>query len=451
VGRHGDDERFTAPRSWRTRVAALVALLVPVADALLLGIVLRANAWIVVLAIALVLGATSAGWYALTHRGSRRVAGAAASALATAGLVVALATHWHGVVVLITMLALLLAFGVAAAYALGHTTQSPAGSAVGPVPAGTAVLIINRKSGGGKAERFELEAEARRRRIRPIVLQPGDDLRELAEQAIAGGAEVVGMAGGDGSQALVATVAAAHDVAHVCIPAGTRNHFALDLGIDRDDVVGALDAYTDGIERRIDLARVNDNVFVNNASLGAYAKVVQSGAYRDAKLRTWTNMLPDLLGPDAEPIGLEFDGPDGRVHDDAPLVLVSNNPYQLTHLAGAGTRECLDKGKLGIVAAQVHDAHDAASLVALELVGQVARYPGLMCWSRSEFEVRSEGPVEVGLDGEALVLQPPLRFSSLPGALRVRVPSSAGLAPAARAVPLTSAHLGELFRVAVGG
>ncbi len=177
---------------------------------------------------------------------------------------------------------------------------------------GSAALIINLKSGGGKAERFDLAGEARRRGIEPIVLRPGDDLRELAESAIARGAEVVGMAGGDGSQALVATVAARRDVAHVCIPAGTRNHFALDLGLDRDDVVGALDAFTDGVERRIDLACVNDRVFVNNASLGVYAKVVQSDAYRDAKLETWTHMLPELLGAGAEPIDLESPARTGR-------------------------------------------------------------------------------------------------------------------------------------------
>jgi diacylglycerol kinase family enzyme len=281
-------------------------------------------------------------------------------------------------------------------------------------------------------------------------LQPGDDLRELAESAIANGAQVVGMAGGDGSQALVATVAALHDVAHVCIPAGTRNHFALDLGLDRDDVVGALDAYTDGVERRIDLARVNDNVFVNNASLGAYAKVVQSDAYRDAKLDTWTEMLPDLLGPGADPIDLQFTGPDGTRWDDAPLVLVSNNTYQLTHVAGAGTRERLDGGALGIVAVRIDSPHDVSRLVALELVGQAERFPGLMSWSVDDFEVDSGAPVEVGLDGEALVLQPPLRFTSLPGALRVRLPRGVGVAPAARAVALTSANLGALVRVAAG-
>jgi diacylglycerol kinase family enzyme len=135
---------------------------------------------------------------------------------------------------------------------------------------------MNPKSGGGKVERFNLVEEARRRGIEPVVLAPGDDLLELAERAVAGGADVVGMAGGDGSQALVAGVAAAHGVGFVCVPAGTRNHLAMDLGLDRDDVVGALDAYGAAVERRIDLGLVGDRVFVNNATMGLYAKIVQS-------------------------------------------------------------------------------------------------------------------------------------------------------------------------------
>ncbi len=145
---------------------------------------------------------------------------------------------------------------------------------------------MNPKSGGGKAERYRLADECAVRGIEPIILERGDDLLQLARDAIARGADVIGMAGGDGSQALVATVAAEHDIPHVCVPAGTRNHFALDLGIDRDDVVGALDAFFDGVERRVDLARVNGRVFVNNAWMGLYAKIVQSEAYRDAKLKT---------------------------------------------------------------------------------------------------------------------------------------------------------------------
>src|SRR5262249_35912487 len=149
-------------------------------------------------------------------------------------------------------------------------------------------------------------------------------------------------------------------------------------------VLGALEAFGDAVERRVDLARVNGRVFVNNASLGVYAKVVQSEAYRDAKLETWTRMLPDLLGPDAEPIDLEFSAPDGSSCTDAPLVLVSNNPYQLTNLAGAGTRERIDTGTLGVVAARVDSAADVSRLVALELVGQLGRFPGLLSWSSPE-------------------------------------------------------------------
>jgi len=441
-------------RSWWPRIAAIVALLAPVVMAVVAAVALAGDVAIAVLAVGLVLGASGAIWFALTRRGSRRAAGAALAALAGAGLIVVLAIHWQGVLVLVALLLLMAVFGLAARYALGRTGEAAVRGAAAVLvrvgAADSAVLIINLKSGGGKAERFDLAAQAQRRGIEPIILRPGDDLLELAESAIARGAQVVGMAGGDGSQALVATVAAQHDVAHVCIPAGTRNHFALDLGLDRDDVVGALDAFTDGVERRIDLARVNDRVFVNNASLGVYAKVVQSDAYRDAKLETWTGMLPDLLGPDADPVDLEFTAPDGSRCDDAPLVLVSNNPYQLTSLAGAGTRERIDAGLLGVVAARVRSAADVSKLVALELVGQVGRFPGLLSWSTSEFEIRSSGPVEVGLDGEALVLDPPLRFASLPGALRVRLPSGVGLPPAARAVALTTDNLGALLRVAAG-
>ena len=443
---------WAARRPGLRRITAIVALITPAAMAVVTAVALAGDVPIAVLAVGLVLLTNAAAWFALTERGTLRALGAVIAVLAGAGLIVVLATHWQGLLVLAALLLLLALFGLTARYALGQAGEAALGRMAVVIPvgaAGSGALIINLKSGGGKAERFDLAGEARRRGIEPIVLEQGDDLLELAESAIARGAEVIGMAGGDGSQALVATVAARRDVAHVCIPAGTRNHFALDLGLDRDDVVGALDAFTDGVERRIDLARVNDRVFVNNASLGVYAKVVQSEAYRDAKLGTWTDMLPELLGPDAEAIDLEFTTPDGTDYDDAPLVLVSNNPYELTHLSGAGTRERIDTGLLGIVAARVRGA-DVSKLLALELVGQAGRYPGLLAWSAREFEVRSGGPVEVGLDGEALMLEAPLHFASLPGALRVRLPRGAGLSPAARAVALTSENLGALVRVAAG-
>ncbi len=171
------------------------------------------------------------------------------------------------------------------------------------------VLIINPRSGGGKAARFDLVAECRARGIDPVVFEPGDDLSTLATAAVRDGADVLGMAGGDGSQATVAAVAAEHGLPYVCVPAGTRNHFALDLGIDADDVVGALDAFVDGEERRIDLGRVNGRVFVNNVAMGMYGAIVQSPDYRDHKVRTVDRQACRARSArGAEPFDLRFVG-----------------------------------------------------------------------------------------------------------------------------------------------
>ncbi len=261
------------------------------------------------------------------------------------------------------------------------------------------------------------------------------------------------MAGGDGSQALVASVAAHAGLPFVCIPAGTRNHFALDLGLDREDVVGALDAFADGVERRIDLAEVNGRTFVNNASLGLYAKVVQAPEYRDAKLRTAAALLPGLLGPGAEPLDLCFTGPDGTEHQTAHLILVSNNPYQLVPAdGGLGTRERLDGGVLGIVAVTIADAAEASMFLALQAAGQGRRFPGWVEWTAPGLEIRSAAAVEIGVDGEALAMPPPVRFASCPGVLRVRLPRrTLRLSPAARTVRVLSVStVTSLGRVAAG-
>ena len=273
------------------------------------------------------------------------MAGAAVAVLAAAaGLIVVAGDHWRGIVVLAAIVALVALFGLAARYAL-HEDAIPSRPSPAPAPGQGGAdhqPEVGRRQGRALRPR---RRGAQRRGIEPIVLQRGDDLLELAERAIDGGAEVIGMAGGDGSQALVATVASRRDVPHVCIPAGTRNHFALDLGLDRDDVVGALDAFTDGVERRIDLARVNDRVFVNNASLGAYAKVVQS---RRVPRRQARDVAPNAARPARPRCGADRAAvrrPDGEAIEDATLVLVSNNSYEITHIVGAGTRARIDRGR----------------------------------------------------------------------------------------------------------
>jgi diacylglycerol kinase family enzyme len=342
---------------------------------------------------------------------------------------------------------LLLVFGAAGGYAIRADARALLANAYPPrevEPARRGVLIINPNSGGGKAIRSDLAGEARKRGVRTVTLVPGADLTQLAEEASAAGADAIGMAGGDGSQALVASVAMRHGIPFVCVPSGTRNHFALDLGLDRKDVIGALDAFTDGVERTIDLACVNDRVFVNNASLGIYARVVQSGAYRNAKLGTWARMLPDMLGPGAPPVDLEFEGPHAQRYADAPLLMVSNNPYHLARLSRSITRPRLDTGHLGILTARIADR------AILTAIGP-SRFRRVVEWSQKSFEVHSSAPVPVGVDGEALILDPPLRFVSLPAALRVRLPRhSPGLSHHGVKATLTKHDLTALLRIAAG-
>jgi diacylglycerol kinase family enzyme len=437
------------------RLAAVVSLAVLAAAAvfLLIGAVLNAGA--VALAFVSLLICATGGWYAVSRRGVVRVIALVVVVAALAGLGVGLSyadiNGWLALLIVVLGGVSVLA----ARYALKETRRQLRAEAAHLTRAGRPahpVLIMNPKSGGGKAQRFGLVEECRKRGIEPVVLRPGDDLLQLAEDAVARGADVIGMAGGDGSQALVASVASRHDIPHVCVPAGTRNHFALDLGLNRSDVVGALDAFTDGVERRIDLATVNGRTFVNNASLGLYAEVVQSPGYRDAKLKTAATILPDLLGPDATQLDLRYTGPDGQAHPTAQLILVSNNAYQLDHPGGRGTRARIDDGVLGIVAVLIAGPDEARRFAALEAAGQVRRFPGWVEWSAPRFEVRSDAPVQVGVDGEALTMDAPVVFEIKPGALRVRLPRHAlQVSPAARTVQLLSGStIAELGRVAAG-
>jgi diacylglycerol kinase family enzyme len=428
-----------APSTGR-RAAAAGALVALLAAAVLVIVSLFDNPIRLVAGLALLGLAVMAGWAALVHRGGRRAVAAAVAVLALIGLVLLLLA---GSVLRLAVVVALVAISMAAArVALAKDLAGRHDWAhVGPARRG--VLLMNPWSGGGKVQRFALEEGARNRGVTPIVLRRGDDLRALAEQAVADGADVIGMAGGDGSQALVADVARRHNVPFVCVPAGTRNHFALDLGLDRNDVAAALDAYGDAFERRVDLALLGDRVFVNNASLGVYASVVQSDAYRNAKLGTTATLLPDVLGPNGKRFDLRFAGPDGAAAQPADVVLISNGAYRLGNLQGFGTRERMDGGVLGIVTLTVDRARDVPALLAAEAAGRVASYHGYREWTASEFVVKSAEPlVNVGVDGEALSLAPPLRFRIVPGALRVRTPVAAGAAPAA----ITPAGVGTSVR-----
>jgi diacylglycerol kinase family enzyme len=283
------------------------------------------------------------------------------------------------------------------------------------------------------------------------VLSEHADLRQLAEDAVARGADVIGMAGGDGSQAIVASVAAEHGIAYVCVPAGTRNHLALDLGVNRRDVVGSLDAFGAARQAWMDLARVNNHVFVNNASLGVYAEIVSSDAYRDAKIRTVSSMLPDLLGSDATPFDLKIEGPDGRPIDGVHLVLVSNGPYVLDRLGALGTRPRLNAGCLGIAALRLDGPADVAAFIALEAAGRVDNFDGWTAWTAPTVVIGADAPVAAGVDGESRQFDPPLEFAIWPGALRVRTAiHHPGVSPAATRHGVGRSTFSGLARIVLG-
>jgi len=354
-------------------------------------------------------------WLGICRRGAARIAGLVAAALFLAGAIVLVVVQARVIEDAVVVLAILAALGAAREAFQAHAELPPAERPSKPV------LFYNPKSGGGKAERFHLAEEARKRGIEPIELQRGQDLEELVRGAVADGANALAMAGGDGSQAIVAMVAAELDLPYACIPAGTRNHFALDLGVDRDDVVGALDAFVNGGERRVDLAEVNGRVFVNNVSLGLYAEAVQQPGYREAKLHTLLETVPDSVGPDAKPPDLLWNGPAGE--QSAVAILVSNNAYRLGRVLGSGTRPRLDQAVLGVtVLAPTKSDAD----------GTVTRRLGMEQWIAPTFEISSDSKVAAGIDGEALRLDPPLRFRVRPGALRVRIaPQHPGASPSA--------------------
>jgi diacylglycerol kinase family enzyme len=260
-----------------------------------------------------------------------------------------------------------------------------------------ALLLINPRSGKRSSTTEELVREARSRGIQTHVLRAGEDAGEIARAAHA---DVLGMAGGDGSLGAVAEVALERDVAFVSVPFGTRNHFARDLGLDRNDPVGALRAF-EGVERRIDVGRADERLFLNNVSLGLYAHLVHRREHHRrrreafARLRAWAIVLTHR-----EPLGITIDGKPV----ESQIVLVANNAYALDPPT-VGARERLDEGKLHLYTPDNEPSERVAERFVVDA---------------------SAGRLEAAVDGEPDVLETPVEFRIEPRALRVLVPPDQG-------------------------
>ena len=402
----------TRARQWSARAALLLVI---AAAAVLLAFAGRRGLWLVLLTAAMVVVVVAAAfWFALSRGPLRWLALVLAVGAPVAVLVVFAADRLLWVAV--TAAALLVAGNVAAGAALRPDRSEWVLPVTDAPPPQHAFLVMNPRSGGGKVTRFRLRERAEELGAEVVLLErPGTDVQQLARDALARGADLLGVAGGDGTQALVAAVAAEHDVPFLVISAGTRNHFALDLGLDRTDPARCLDALRDGVEARIDLAEANGRTFVNNASFGAYAEIVENPAYRDDKRRTTLEALPDLLRGRR---GARLVADMGGWTVDAPqALLVSNNPYGESDLAGLGRRSRLDRGVLGVVAVRVDSTRQAVGLL------NGTRRQGLRTGNAPEVVVTADvEEIPVGIDGETVRLRTPVRCTTRPGALRVRLP-----------------------------
>ncbi|GAA3506740.1 hypothetical protein GCM10019016_138550 [Streptomyces prasinosporus] len=404
------DGRGGAARARLALLALAAGALVP-----LVAAGLRSVLWVLLGVAGLALAAVGL-WWTLAHSGAVRVAGAVLCVTAPLAVLALYAAGGMLGPAALSLALWALAVGAARAAVESEDAGLPHEPAPAPPPRRPWALM-NPRSGGGKVDRFRLADRAEAAGVRVVLLGAGhQDVAGLAEDAVREGADLLAVAGGDGTQALVAEVASRHDVPFMVIPAGTRNHFALDLGLDRDDPAKALDALTDGVELRVDLGLAADRVFVNNASFGTYAAVVGDPAYRGEKAQTTLRMLPGLLsGPSAPRLRMRADG--ARA-DGLQALLVSNNPYlRAVDAAHPGRRERLDSGRLGVLGVRVESAAEAAGLV------RGPHAAGLLRLTAEEVVVEADAPtVPAGVDGEHVLLPAPVVCRIVPGALRVRVP-----------------------------
>ncbi|MBT2413964.1 NAD(+)/NADH kinase [Streptomyces sp. ISL-12] len=406
----------------RARSSARHALLAAAAAVVVVLLSLGDGGSLVILGALAGLAVCAVGaWWFLAHRGALRVLGAVLAVAAPVAVLVLFLSGGMWFTALAAVLLWVLALTRARAALRAEHRPDPAPAAVRPHPPHRrAVLIMNPASGGGKVERFGLVERAEALGARVVLLTPGTrtDVAELARNAVAEGADLLGVAGGDGTQALVAAVAAEHDLPFLVISAGTRNHLAMDLGLDRDDPSRCLDALTDGVEFRVDLGDVAGRAFVNTVSFGVYAEIVRRPEYRDAKAGTALDALPDLLAGGA---GERLDArADDRPVDGQQALLVSNNPYATADPLDVGRRPRLDRGELGVLGIRVDGPAQAADLAVRGTLS-----PALTVLTSRRVEVTAADTAEsipVAVDGEALTLPAPVVCTVRPRALRVLVP-----------------------------
>jgi len=285
-----------------------------------------------------------------------------------------------------------------------------------------AAVILNRNKGDRGEVAAALSAFGVTAKIESV---DGDAIGDRAEAAVKGGAKMVVVGGGDGSVSSAAQALAGSGAALGIMPLGTLNHLARDLGIPAT-LQESVQVIASGRTRSIDVAEVNGRTFVNNAAIGLYPLMVidreaqQDRLGRSKRLAMLVASLRTLMRFHHQRLTLSIDGGEARV--DTPLLFVGNNDYQLAFPA-AGQRDKLDDGELCVMLMRKKGVPGFLAAVARALLGiqradDMVRIDGV-----KQLKVDSaRSTITLALDGETLVMKPPLEFRIRPGALKVIAP-----------------------------
>lgn len=292
------------------------------------------------------------------------------------------------------------------------------------IPFKKSYLIVNPKSGNGRAIKAKTPQAAEKMGIKVLVTKKGQRVEDLARKAVDDGADVLGISGGDGSIGTVAKVAIEKDLPMVVLPGGTRCHFARDIGMLPRQINDALSSFY-GVERRIDVGKINDRIFMNNASFGVYADIVNNEAYRNSKITVTRKVLREILSGKKPPYDLKIDS-HGHKFTKAVMVLIGVNRYNTINLMELGQRARLDEGVLQInVVSKISNTiiADVVRNVSINKIEQASSLEEFSQWETKSIKINGKGKkLVVGVDGECEEYTSPVTVEVMHKALRLYVP-----------------------------
>jgi diacylglycerol kinase family enzyme len=231
-------------------------------------------------------------------------------------------------------------------------------------------------------------------------------------------------AGGDGTINHVVQAVVNTEAILAVIPIGTYNHFARDLGIPLD-WKEALAVATDGAVRQVDAARVNDRFFVNNLSIGLYPELVARREARGRDYPRWKARLVALAGTMKSYPHVNVTIESGQHQESlrTPVLMVSNNSYDLSQMGIEASRDTLEGGELSVYWLPHVPRYQLMKFVGHYLAGKVHDAPGFRSFRTTGLKMRSRRrTIKVGIDGEVFTMATPLTIATVPSSLSVKVP-----------------------------